>query len=379
MKTQDILIGDKVIGPGRVFVVAEIGINHGGSVREGLKLIDGAAECGADAVKFQSFHADRLMIPGRLRFAHQDIDGESAYQMFRRFELTEEDHTELKRHADERGVIFLSTPFDEGSVDFLDRLGVPAFKVASSDVTHIPLLKHIGGKGKPVLLSTGMCYLSEIAEAIWTLKSAGSGELLLLHCVSAYPASGDSLNLRAIQTLSNHFDLPVGFSDHSQDAMYALAAACLGAVLIEKHFTLDKNAPGPDHKLSMDCEELTALIRNLRKIEASLGDGRKRPARAEADNRTLSRRSVVTSVDVRAYETIEPWMLAYKRPGTGIEPGQAEKVIGMRARRNLPRDTVLQWDDLLASVLPETASAVVDPGHHASKRSSLNSTSKGNA
>ena len=352
MTPEGILIGNRTVGTGRVLVVAEIGVNHGGSVGEGLKLIDAAADCGADAVKFQTFHADRLMVAGDCRFSHQGDGGESAYQMFRRLELSMEDHEKLKRQADQRGVIFLSTPFDEESVDFLDQLGVPAFKVASGDATHIPLLQRIGAKGKPVLLSTGMCYLSEIAEAVWTLNAAGAKELLLLHCVSVYPATPDSLNLRAIRTLSEQFGLPVGYSDHSQDILYSLMAACLGAVLIEKHFTLDKNAPGPDHRLSMDPEELRSLVHNLRKVELSLGDGRKRPACAEEENRALSRRSIVTGVDVRADETVARWMVAYKRPGTGIEPSQADKVIGMRARRDLPRNTILQWDDL-ASVLPE--------------------------
>jgi N-acetylneuraminate synthase/N,N'-diacetyllegionaminate synthase len=327
-------------------------------------------------VKFQTFHADRLMVASHDRFAHQGNGGESAYQMFRRLELSMEDHRELKRQADKRGVIFLSTPFDEESVDFLYQLGVPAFKVSSSDATHIPLLKRIGAKGKPVLLSTGMCYLSEIAAAIWTLKSAGAKELLLLHCVSAYPASPESLNLRAIQTLIDHFGLPVGYSDHSQGTLYSLMAACLGATLIEKHFTLDKNAPGPDHRSSVDRKDLKSLIRNLRKVEVSLGDGKKQPVRVEGENRTLSRRSIVTAVDVRAYETIAPWMVTYKRPGTGIEPSQAEKVIGMCARRDLPRNTILQWDDLIASVLPDTLSAAVEDGSPSSHGATVNSASK---
>ena len=376
MKPEEILIGNRIVGAGKVLVVAEIGVNHGGSLSEALKLIDAAADCGADAVKFQTFHADRLMVASHDRFAHLGSGGESAYQMFRRLELRMEDHEKLKGQADKRGVIFLSTPFDEESVDFLDQLGVPAFKVASADVTHIPLLKRIGAKGKPVLLSTGMCYLNEIAEAVWVLKSTGAKELVLLHCVSEYPASPESLNLQAIRTLSDHFGLLVGYSDHSQDILYSLMAACLGASLIEKHFTLDKNAPGPDHRSSMDREDLKSLIQNLRKVEVSLGDGRKRPARAEAENRTLSRRSIVTAVDVRAHETVAPWMVAYKRPGTGIEPNQADKVIGMRARRDLPRNTILQWDDLVASALPEALSAAGEDVIQTSHGAAVNSASK---
>jgi N,N'-diacetyllegionaminate synthase len=349
MKPEEILIGNRVVGTGcKVFVIAEIGINHGGSVHEAIKLVDEAAGCGADAVKFQTFHADRLMIANRDRFAQQEGSSESAYQMFRRLELTWEDHEKLKGHADSRGILFISTPFDEESVDFLDDLGVPAFKVASSDITHVPLLRRIAAKVKPVLISTGMSYLKEVSEAIWALKSGGAREVLLLHCVSTYPAPPESLNLRSIQTLREQFGLPVGFSDHTQGILFSLAAAVLGAVLIEKHFTLDRNAQGPDHKVSMDPSELRALIQDLRKVEVSLGDGRKRPCRIEGENRRLSRRSIVTAVDIRAYETLAPWMISFKRPGTGIEPGQSEKVVGMRVRRNMLKDTILQWEDLVA-------------------------------
>lgn len=353
MRQEDILIGWKIIGASTVFVIAEIGINHDGSLSKALKLIDAAVECGADAVKFQTFRADRLMVPSRDRLAQQGDGGESAYQMFRRLELSWEDHERLKRHADERNTVFLSTPFDEESADFLDHLGVPAFKIASADINHFPLLNRIGSKGKPVLLSTGMSYLNEVAEAVWALKSAGTKEIMLLHCVSSYPAPPESLNLRAIQTLRDYFNLPVGFSDHSSGMLLSLVAVAMGATIIERHFTLDKRADGPDHKHSLDPEELRLLIQNLRDVEACLGDGRKRPAAIEEENRLLSRRSIVSSVDIRAYETISPWMLAFKRPGSGLEPCQLQKVLGMKARRNISKDTILQWEDLTPSVLPE--------------------------
>ncbi len=347
MKSTDILIGQRVIGSGSgVFIIAEIGINHGGSVNQAARLIDAAADSGADAVKFQSFRVDRLLIPSRERYAQQMDGAESAYQMLRRCELSWEDHEKLKQHADERGVLFLSTPFDEESADFLDALGVPAFKIASSDITHLPLLRHVASKGKPVLLSTGMSFLSEVADAIWQLRSSGAQEIVLLHCVSAYPASPQHMNLRALQTLQSYFELSVGLSDHSEGILLSLVAVALGAVIIEKHFTLDKSASGPDHKASMDPADLKLLVQSLRNVEASLGDGRKRPSDVEEESRLFGRRSIVAAVDIRAQESIARWMLAFKRPGSGLEPRHLDKVMGMTARRNIGKDTILQWEDL---------------------------------
>jgi N,N'-diacetyllegionaminate synthase len=350
MKEADIVLNQKVIGAGsKVFVVAEIGINHDGSVIQAEKLIDAAAEAGADAVKFQSFHVDRLLVPSQDRYVQQMEGAESAYQMLRRCELSWTDQEHLKKHADGRGVIFMSTPFDEESADFLDSLGVPIFKIASSDITHVPLLRHVASKGKPILLSTGMSFLGEVADALAHLRSSGAKEIVLMHCVSAYPARPQDMNLRALQTLQSYFELPVGLSDHSEGTLLSLVAAALGAVVIEKHFTLDKRAFGPDHKASMDPADLTLLIKNLREVEASLGDGRKRPSDVEEQSRLLSRRSIVAGVDIPANETIAPWMLAFKRPGTGLAPGDWEKVIGMTARRNIGKDAILQWEDLSPS------------------------------
>jgi N,N'-diacetyllegionaminate synthase len=351
MKETDILIGSKIIGSAaQVFVIAEIGINHDGSVMQAEKLIDAAAASGADAVKFQSYRADRLLIPSRDRYGQQTDGVESAFQMLRRCELSWEDQEKLKRHADKCNIMFLSTPFDEESADFLDSIDVPAFKIASGDITHVPLMRHIASKGKPVLLSTGMSYLSEVADAIYTLRSAGAKEIVLMHCVSSYPAMPAQMNLRALQTMQSYFELPVGLSDHSEGILLSLVAVPLGAVVIEKHFTLDKNALGPDHKASMDPEDLKALVSNLRDIESSLGDGRKRPSDIEEESRLLGRRSLVAAVDIRAEEQIAEWMLTCKRPGSGLEPRFSEKAIGMTARRNIAKDTILQWEDLAPSV-----------------------------
>jgi N,N'-diacetyllegionaminate synthase len=351
MKETDILIGSKIIGSAaQVFVIAEIGINHDGSAMQAEKLIDAAAASGADAVKFQSYRTDRLLIPSRDRYAQQAEGAESAFQLLRRCELSWEDQGKLKKHADKRNLLFLSTPFDEESADFLDSIDVPAFKIASGDITHVPLIRHIASKGKPVLLSTGMSYLSEVADAIYAIRSAGAKEIVLMHCVSSYPAMPAQMNLRALQTMQSYFELPVGLSDHSEGILLSLVAVPLGAVVIEKHFTLDKNSPGPDHKASMDPADLKALVSNLRDIESSLGDGRKRPSDIEEESRLLGRRSLVAAVDIRAEEQIAEWMLTCKRPGSGLEPRFSEKVIGMTARRNIVKDTILQWEDLAPSV-----------------------------
>jgi N,N'-diacetyllegionaminate synthase len=355
MKETDILIGSKVVGSStRVFVVAEIGINHNGSVSQAQKLIDAAVQAGADAVKFQSFRADKLLIPSRDRYSQQTDGTESAYQLLRRCELSWEAQEKLKNHADDQGIIFFSTPFDEEGVDFLDSIGTLAFKIASADITHIPLLRHIGSKGKPILLSTGMSFLSEVADALWNLRSGGAKEILLMHCVSSYPAAPQHMNLRTLQTLQSYFELSVGLSDHSEGILLPLVAVALGAVVIEKHFTLDKDAQGPDHKASMDPADLRLLVKSLRDVEASLGDGRKRPSDAEEEARLLCRRSIVAGVDIRANEAIAPWMLGYKRPGSGIEPRDWEKLIGMTSRHNIAKDTILQWDDLAPSISSES-------------------------
>jgi N-acetylneuraminate synthase/N,N'-diacetyllegionaminate synthase len=325
-------------------VIAEIGINHDGNLDRAMQLIESAFRCGADAVKFQTFRADRLMIRGSQMPAH--LPSESAFEMFRRLELSWEDHVKLKARSDDLGIVFLSTPFDEEGADFLDSLGVPAFKVASADITHLHLLRHLARKGKPILLSTGMSFLDEVARALAAITSQGLNDVALLHCVSNYPAPPESLNLRVLKTLCDYFDLPVGYSDHSEGIVYPLIAAVLGARILEKHFTLDKTAPGPDHRVSADPGELRDLVEHLADMEAALGDGRKRPADEEADNRAVSRRSIVAAVGIAPGQRIHSWMLDYKRPGTGLDPSQAERIVGRRARNAISKNKIIELVDL---------------------------------
>ena len=359
LEKSEIRFGGRSIGSGAgVFVVAEIGINHNGSVAEAAKLIEVAAECGADAVKFQSFHADQLLIPSRDRYVQQ-MGEESAYDLLHRCELSFAEQEKLKTHAEERGIMFFSTPFDKESVDFLDYLEVPVFKVASGDITHTPLLQHIAAKGKPVFLSTGMSYMDEVADAVRCLRQGGVSDILLMHCTATYPVPSRDMNLRALKTMQSYFDLLTGISDHSRGMLFSLAAVAMGAVVIEKHFTLDRNAVGPDHKASLDPSGLKKLVRNLRRLEAGLGVGGKRPAKSEAEGRKLGRRSIVAAVDINANEPIVPWMLVCKRPGTGLAPKYCNQVEGMAARRFIAKDTMIQWEDLQSTA---SASASEDYG-----------------
>ena len=352
IEKQEIRLGNRRIGFGAgVFVIAEIGINHNGSVDEAAKLIDAAADCGADAVKFQSFCADRLLIRSRDSYAQQS-GTESAYDMLRRLELNFDEQKKLKARADKRGVIFLSTPFDEASADFLDSLGVPAFKVASGDITHIPLLRHIAAKGKPVFLSTGMSYIDEVIEAVSQLRDGGAPEILLMHCTASYPAASRDMNLRALETLQSYFGLLTGLSDHSRGILFSLAAAAMGAAAIERHFTLDRNAEGPDHNASLDPDGMKKLVKNLRRLRIGMGSGEKRPAKSETDGRRLGRRSLVAATDINAGERIASNMLVCKRPGLGISPKYLNHAVGMTSRRFMAKDTVITWEDLNPSMPP---------------------------
>jgi N-acetylneuraminate synthase/N,N'-diacetyllegionaminate synthase len=345
-------MGERVVGHGAgVFVIAEIGINHNGNAYEAAQLIDAAAECGADAVKFQSFQTDRLLVCSRDRYAQQTGE-ESAYDLLRRCELSFSDQKKLKNHADMRGVMFLSTPFDTESADFLDSIGVQAFKIASGDITNVPLLRHIAAKGKPVFLSTGMSYMDEVIEAVRRLRDGGSPEILLMHCTASYPAPSVDMNLRALETLQSYFGLLTGLSDHSKGILFSLAAAAMGAAAIERHFTMDRNANGPDHKASLDPKGMKKLVKNLRRLDAGMGNGEKRPAKSEADGRRLGRRSVVAALDIQAGDKIVPGMLTCKRPGEGIVPQCLDLMTGMTSSRFIAKDTIITWEDMIPSVYP---------------------------
>jgi sialic acid synthase SpsE len=266
--------------------------------------------------------------------------------MIKRLELSADAFQELSKHCESRKILFLSSPFDPQSVDLLENLNILAYKVPSGEINNWPFLEHIASKHKPVILSTGMCYLSEVDEAIRVLGSAGCTELAVLHCTSSYPASAASSNLRAMQTLAAAFQIPVGLSDHTLGAEIPLAAVALGGCIIEKHLTLDKSLPGPDHQASMDPIELRSLIRAIRNVESAMGDGIKRPNASEEDVRNVARRSILTRQAIPQGARITRDMLVFKRPGTGIPPSKLSTVVGRRAAREIPADTLIQFEDL---------------------------------
>src|SRR6185503_9867857 len=342
---QTIQVGNKLIGAAQpVFMIAEAGVNHNGDLKLARALIDVAVEAGADAVKFQTFQADRLATPDAPKAEYQlqtTGNAESQFEMLRRLELSEDAHRELQAYCHERGIIFLSTPFDEEAVDLLDELGVPGFKISSGDLTNSPLLEHVAGKGKPVILSTGMSELSELIEAVSVLNTAGCENPVLLHCVSNYPADPVEINLRAMQTMRSAFDVPVGFSDHTEGIDVAVAAVALGACVIEKHFTLDRTLPGPDHRASLEPAELHQLVQSIRRIESALGTGRKAPAASEVEIAKVARRSLFAGTDIAAGATLKREMVIVRRPGTGISPSQLNTLLGRRTVRKIASGTLL--------------------------------------
>lgn len=331
------------------FVIAEAGVNHNGDIALAHRLVDAAAQAGAHAVKFQTFKADRLASAQAPKAAYQQAttgNAESQLDMLRRLELDEAQHLELMRHAADAGILFLSTPFDEDCADLLARLGVAVMKTPSGELTNLPYLTHLARLGLPMIVSTGMSDLAEVSQAVAAIEAAGAPPLCLLHCVSAYPAPPEDVNLRAMDTLTRCFGGPVGFSDHTQGIAVPLAAATLGARVIEKHMTLDRTLPGPDHKASLEPGELTAMVEGIRMVLASLGDGRKRPATREAEVAAVARKSLVLARALPAGAVLSAADLAAKRPGTGIAPGRAAELVGRKLRRDLPADHVLAWGDL---------------------------------
>lgn len=331
-----------------VYIIAEAGVNHNGDIEIAKRLVDAALNAGADAVKFQTFIPEHVVTKNAERAAYQKTNmpskEESQLEMISRLALGYEEFRALKRYCDQRGIMFLSTPFDYYSVDFLYELGVPLFKVASGELVNHPFLKYISAKGKPLILSTGMATLGEVEEALAVAREAGAGEITLLQCTSNYPASFGDVNLRAMVTMQQAFGVKVGYSDHTPGTEAAVAAVALGACIIEKHFTLNRRMEGPDHRASLEPDELAAMVQAVRNVEIALGDGRKRPSDAEIEIMQVARRSLVAACDIAAGEIITAGKLAAKRPGTGIPPKMWDVVVGRRARVDIPADMVIMWD-----------------------------------
>ncbi len=345
----NVRIADKIIGEGEpCFIIAEAGVNHNGDIELAKELIDAARNAGADAVKFQTFKAGKVVTQNAEKAEYQKETTEkgSQYEMIKKLELTEEDFNDLADYAKKKNIVFLSSPFDKESVDLLDEIDVPVFKVASGEITNFPLLTHIAKKEKPIILSTGMTTLGEVEEALNVIRSEGVKDIILLHCVSDYPAKMKDVNLRAMETLKRAFKLPVGFSDHTLGITVPIAAVALGACVMEKHFTLDKNLPGPDHKASLEPNELKEMVKAIRDVEKALGDGIKRPTKNEGEVKRVVRRSIVARVDIPDGTIITGDMIDVKRPGTGIEPKYMKMVVGKRAKINIKKDDLITWNEL---------------------------------
>ena len=345
-----VAIGERSIGPGApVFIVAEAGVNHNGDPALAGRLVDAAAECGADAVKFQTFTVDALVTRGAPKAGYQvETTGaeESQREMLARLELGPFDLAALRDRASTRGLVFFSAPFDEASADALETLGVALFKIPSGEITNLPLLRHIAVKGRPIILSSGMASLEEVEQAVAAIRSAGDPPLAVLHCLSAYPAPPGEINLRAMDTLAGRLGCPVGLSDHTLGIEIAVAAAALGARIIEKHLTLDTSLAGPDHRASLDPPAFAALVRAIRSVESALGDGVKRPMPSEADTRRVARKSLVAARALEAGRRLAAGDVAVKRPGTGISPAELPRALGRRLTRDVAADEVIPWEAL---------------------------------
>jgi N-acetylneuraminate synthase len=338
----------KQSNPKAIFI-AEAGINHDGSLETARKMIDAAADAGADYVKFQSFKADKLVTPDALTSTYIDEgshEGESFRNLLMRLELSEDGHRELKRYCNSKDVKFLSTAFDTESFDFLLELGIDVVKVASGDLTNVPLLRHLASANLPMIVSTGMASLGEIEEAVNIVTREGNDKIVLMHCISWYPAEIKTTNLRYMETLGKAFGFPVGYSDHTLGINMSIAARALGAVVLEKHFTLNAKQFGPDHAASIEPDQMCALVRGIREVEFGLGETRRSFGEKELGQREVHRRSVVVKAPIKAGEVFTEVNLTIKRPGTGIKPKYWDGIIGKRANRDIKPEYLLEWSDI---------------------------------
>ena len=336
------------IDTSKVFVIAEAGVNHNGSLDLAYQLIDVAKDAGVDAVKFQTFKAENVVSKLADKAEYQKKatgTDKSQLDMIKKLELSFEDFVKLKKYCDKKGIMFLSTPFDHQSIDFLYDL-VDIYKIPSGEIINYPYLKHIAAKNKPIIMSTGMTNLGEVEEAIniiWEVNS--NAKISLLHCTTNYPTPYEEVNLKAMQTLADAFKLPIGYSDHTLGIEVPIAAVAMGAKIIEKHFTLDKKLPGPDHKASLEPNELRKMVKAIRNIEKAIGDGIKKPNKSEIGIMKVARRSLIATRDIRAGEIIKESDIAIKRPGTGILPKFKEIIIGMKLVNDIWQDEPFRWEN----------------------------------
>lgn len=329
-----------------VLIIAEAGVNHNGDLEIAKRLVEVAALAGADVVKFQTFNAERLVtyFAPKAEYQNQTTDGlESQFSMLQQLELTQQMHEQLISHCAELSIGFLSTGFDIQSVNYLASIGVKRFKIPSGEITNLPYLRHVGSFGKPLILSTGMSTLGEIEAALDVLEIAGTPRALItvLHCTTEYPAPMQDVNLLALARMRDAFGVAVGYSDHTVGIEVPIAAASLGAAVIEKHLTLDRSLPGPDHKASLEPDEFAVMVRAIRNIEQAMGDGIKRPSPSEVKNKPIARKSIVAARPIKVGDRFTPENLTAKRPGTGISPMRWDEVMGRTATRDYDPDDLI--------------------------------------
>ncbi|MCR2107909.1 N-acetylneuraminate synthase [Campylobacter upsaliensis] len=328
----------------KVLIIAEAGVNHNGDINLAKKLIEQAAKAGADVVKFQTFKANSCVSVSAKKAKYQletTAKEESQLEMIQKLELSCESHFELMKHCKKHGITFLSTPFDLESVEFLRGLDLPYFKIPSGEITNLPYLKAVAKCKKKVLLSTGMANLGEIEAALTILRKNGTRNITLLHCNTEYPTPFEDVNLNALKTLKEAFKLEVGYSDHTEGIVASLGAVALGAVVIEKHFTLDKTMEGPDHRASLEFEELRALCKGIRELEKALGSGIKKASKSEAKNKIIARKSLVAKRTIQKGEKFSEQNLTTKRPGSGISAMRYEEYLGKRALKTYKKDELI--------------------------------------
>ena len=329
----------------KIFIIAEAGVNHNGDIEIAQKLVDAAVASGADAVKFQTFKAETLVCKNAKKAEYQmkttDKD-ESQFAMLKRLELTPDMHEKLMEYCEQKKIMFLSTPFDIESLHYLVDCGIALLKLPSGEITNYPLLREAARTGKKIILSSGMSTLDEVRNAMEVLQENGCPDLTVLHCNTEYPTPYKDVNLKAMCTMKEALKVPVGYSDHTPGIEVAVAAAALGAEVIEKHFTLDRNMEGPDHKASLEPDELAEMVRAIRNIELAMGDGKKEPSDSEKKNIAIARKSIVARCDIRAGEIFTEENLTAKRPGDGISPMQWNQVLNSEARRDFAPDEMIE-------------------------------------
>ena len=336
----------------RTFIIAEAGVNHNGNVQFAYRLVDAAVNCGANAIKFQTFRTEKIISKNVAKAQYQrdnTSQDESQFEMIKKLELSYNDFINIKHYCDEKQIIFLSTPDEEESLDFLcDVINVPYIKVGSGEITNLPFLKRVASKNKPIILSTGMAYIGEVEKALDTIYSTNNNaNVILLHCTTNYPTPYEEVNLRAMLTLREAFKLPVGYSDHTIGVEIPVAAVAMGACIIEKHFTLDRNMQGPDHKASLEPDDFERMVRAIRNVEDALGNGIKRPTKSEEEMKNVVRKKLVAAHDLERGEIIKRNDVTLKRSNTGLSPEFLNVIVGKRLIKGIKEDEGFSWSHFM--------------------------------